>query len=268
VVPPHHAGVHVSFTLTKWYLDLVTEEGGVAIAYWAEVRWQQLRQPLCGLLLRPAGGATPPWRFSARRVAPPVPEEGGLRWGAPPLGLSVEVERLEPGFRHRLLDSPDGVVDWHCELPRAAVRLHAGDTVLEGVGYVERLELSLLPWRIPAAEIRWGRFLADGTSVTWIDWRGAYPQRLVFHDRRRVPAETVGEEGLRFGPGTELRLTDPRVISDDRLGGLLAPLEALRPLIEPITRTHQTRWLSRGALQGPGGGRVEGWALHERVTRG
>jgi hypothetical protein len=78
----------------------------------------------------------------------------------------VEFERLESGFGQRLLDSPDGVVDWHCELPRAAVRLRAGDDVLEGIGYVERLELSLLPWRIPAREIRWGRFLAEGTSVT------------------------------------------------------------------------------------------------------
>jgi hypothetical protein len=38
----------VSFSLTKWYLDLVTDDGGVAIAYWAEVRWKGLRQPLCG----------------------------------------------------------------------------------------------------------------------------------------------------------------------------------------------------------------------------
>jgi hypothetical protein len=258
----------VSFSLTKWYLDLVTEDGGVAIAYWAEVRWQRLRQPLCGLLLRPAGDVTPPWRFSGRRVAPPATERGHLRWSAPPLGLSVELERLEPGYRHRLLDSPDGVVDWHCELPRVAARLRAGDAVLQGIGYAERLELSVLPWRIPAEEIRWGRFLAEGTSVTWIEWRGGHPQRLVFHDGRRMPAETIGEEGLRFGAGVELRLTDPRVVSDDRLGGLLAPLEALRPLLAPITRTHQTRWLSRGALQVPGRERVEGWALHERLTRG
>jgi hypothetical protein len=259
--------VHVSFSLTKWYLDLVTEDGGVAIAYWAEVRWQGLRQPLCGLLLRPAGYATPPWRFSGRRVAPPEVEGDRLCWSAQPLGLNVEFERLESGFRHRLLDSPDGVVDWHCELPRAAVRLRVNDTMLEGIGYAERLELRLLPWRIPAQEIRWGRFLADGTSLTWIEWRGAHPQRLVFHDGRLVPAEAIGDEGLRCGAGTELKLTDSQVVSDDRLGGLLAPLKALRPLIEPITRTHQTRWLSRGALQVPGGGTVEGWALHELVTR-
>jgi hypothetical protein len=178
VVLPHNAGVHVSFSMTKWYLDVVTNEGGVAIAYWAEVRWQHLRQPLCGLLLRPAGGTAKPWRFSGRRVAPPVLEDGRLRWSAPPLGLSVELERLEPGFPHRLLHSPAGVVDWSCELPRAAVRLRARDIVLEGIGYAERLELSLLPWRIPAEEIRWGRFLAEGTSVTWIEWRGECPQRL------------------------------------------------------------------------------------------
>jgi hypothetical protein len=260
--------VHVSFSLTKWYLDLVTEEGGVAIAYWAEVRWQRVRQTLCGLLLRPAGGTTPSWHFSGRHVAPPVSEGGRLCWNAPALGLSVEFERLESGFGHRLLHSPDGMVDWHCELPRAAVRLRTRDAVLQGKGYAERLELSVLPWHLPAREIRWGRFLAEATSVTWIEWRGAHPQRLVFHDGQQVPAEAIAEEGLRFGAGIELVLTEPQVVSDDRLGGLLAPLEALRPLIEPITRTHQTRWLSRGTLQVPGSESVEGWALHERVTRG
>jgi len=35
--------LRVGFSLTKWYLDLVTDDGRVAIAYWAEVRWKRLR---------------------------------------------------------------------------------------------------------------------------------------------------------------------------------------------------------------------------------
>jgi hypothetical protein len=42
----------------------------------------------------------------------------------------------------------------------ADVRFHIGKTVIEGTGYAERLQLTILPWCIPADEIRWGRFLA------------------------------------------------------------------------------------------------------------
>jgi hypothetical protein len=261
------AAKRVGFSLTKWYLDVVAEDGSVAIAYWAEVRWRHLRQPLCGVLLHPAGRGAAPWRFSGRHVEPPQPDAAGLRWGAEPLGLRLEYLRREPAYEHRLLHTGKGVVDWSCEIPRGEVWLRAGDVVLEGTGYAERIELSLPPWRIPADEIRWGRFLADGTSVVWIDWRGELPQQLVFHDGRLARSATISEEGVQSGEGLHLRLDEARAVSDDRLGGLLAPLETLRPVIEPITRTHQTRWLSRGELHRPGCPPVRGWALHEMVRR-
>lgn len=257
----------MGFSLTKWYLDLVTDDGRVAIAYWAEVRWKRLRQPLCGLLLHPGGTAIARWRFSGRSVAEPVLDAQGLRWNAEPLALTVEAARREPAFRHRLLDSARGVIDWYCEVPRADVRLRAGDTALEGTGYVERLELTVLPWRIPADEIRWGRFLGPGTSVVWIDWRGDVPQQLVFQDGRIVRAGTVSDEAIRFGDDVQLDLRDRHVISADTLGGLIAPLEALRPLVNPVARTFQTRWLSRGELHGPATTPGRGWALHELVKR-
>jgi hypothetical protein len=260
--------VQVGFSLTKWYLDVVTEDGALAIAYWAEVRWQRLRQPLCGLLLRGTDGESAlPWRFSGRAVAPPALDATGLGWHAAPLELTVECLRRAPAFRHRLLDTTCGVLDWHCEVPRAAVRLRAGETVVEGAGYAERIELSLLPWRIPADEIRWGRFLAGGISVVWIEWRGECPRQLVFVDGRRAQAPSISGEAVEFNDGFRLSLDAPRVVSEEGLGDLLAPLDTLRPLLEPITRTHQTRWLARGALRDPAGLVVRGWALHELVRR-
>jgi hypothetical protein len=257
----------VGFFLTKWYLDVVTDDGSVAIAYWAEVRWQRLRQPLCGVLLHPAGQPAAPWRFSGRRAGPPVADASGLRWSAEPLDLTIEFARREQGFGRRLLQGPDGVIDWHCEIPRADVRLRVGETLLEGSGYAERIELSVLPWRIPADEIRWGRFLADGASLVWIDWRGERPQQLVFHDGRLVGDAAVSEEAVGCADALRLRLDTAGVVSDDALGGLLAPLETLRPLLVPIMRTQQTRWLSRGELCRGDGAPVQGWALHELVRR-
>lgn len=258
----------MGFSLTKWYLDVVTDDGRLAIAYWAEVRWNRLRQPLCALMLYSGTEGAGPWQFSGRPVAPPVLHADGLRWNAEPLELTMHFVRREPAFRQRLLETKDGVLDWYCEIPRADVRLRAGDTVLEGIGYAERLELGVLPWRIPADEIRWGRFLAPQTSVVWIDWRGDVPRQLVFQDGRLAPTASISDARIQFGGGSELVLLEPRVISADVLGGLLRPLEALGTLVAPIAHTHQTRWLSRGELQGGAAAPVRAWALHELVRRG
>jgi hypothetical protein len=191
----------------------------------------------------------------------------GLHWTASPLALTAELIRQEPAFHHRLLETSDGAIDWYCEIPRAEVRLCAGDTRLEGVGYAERIEMSLLPWRIPANEIRWGRFLANDTSIVWIDWRGDFPQQLLFRNGRPAPVTTISEETIHSGDAVTLSLHDARVISADALGGLLAPLETLRPLLAPIARTQQTRWLSRGELHDSAAASRAGWALHELVQR-
>ena len=181
--------------------------------------------------------------------------------------LTAECVRRQPAFEHRLLEAADGVVHWHCEVPRADVRFRTGKTVIEGTGYAERLELTVLPWRIPADEIRWGRFLAAETSIVWIDWRGHHPQRLVFHDGHLTSAASISDEGLCFGSGLHLSLDNRRVVNADVLGGLLAPLEVLRPLVTPIAHIHQTRWLSRGQLRGAAGVSTLGWSLHELVRR-
>jgi hypothetical protein len=257
----------MAFSLTKWYVDVVTDDGRAAIAYWADVRWGPLHQGLCGLLLHGVEAGPAPWRFSGHAVAPPSSGATGLHWTADPLELFLQCLRLETGFHHRLLDGPDGAIDWYCVLPRAHVRLEAGARVLEGIGYAERLEMTCLPWRIPADEIRWGRCLADAPSIVWIEWHGTHPQRLVFHGGELTSAGLVSDERVRFGDGSELVLDDSRVVSDDVLGGLLGPLEALRPLIAPVARTRQTRWLSRGTLHDSGAAPRAGWAIHEWVRR-
>jgi len=257
----------VGFSLTKWYLDVVTEDGRVAIAYWAEARWARLRQPLCGLLLD-SGTAKAPWRLSGRAVPAPVLDEGALRWNAEPLALRVDFACREPSFRHRLLETKAGVLDWSCEVPRAEARMHAGDTALEGLGYAERLDLSSLPWRIPTDEIRWGRFLSPRTSVVWIDWRGEVSQRLVFQDGRPMAPGPITGTQISFGSESQLALHDCRVVTDECLGDLLAPLESLGRLVAPIAQVRQTRWLSRGVLGDARSAADRGWALHELVRRG
>jgi hypothetical protein len=257
----------MAFLLEKWYLDVVSPSGEVAIAYWGCVRSGPLRCTFSGVRLG-TPGAQGAWRFSLRGVAPPVAAGGSLGWRAAPLGVHAQYRGREKSFGRRLLEMEAGVLDWRCVVPGAAARFEIGERVVEGVGYAERLTLGFHPWKIPADEVRWGRFLSADVTLVWIDWRGAHPQRLVFRNGRGVEALSLDDRAIALSDGAELRLTSPRLLGDEDLGGMLAPLRPLRALLAPLARTRQARWLSWGELQGQDGALHKGWAVHERVVRG
>lgn len=259
----------MTFSLHKWYVDLVTDDGRLGIAYRAEIRHGPLRVDLSGLLVHQGGADAAAWRFTLQSTDPPALQGRMLRWTAPRLGLDVECEAREPPVEQRLLETREGAIDWRCALPRACVRLRAGDTVLEGLGYVEHLAVvGIPPWCIPADEIRWGRFLTDSTSIVWIDWRGDAPRRFVFLNGSVVTVSELTDERIVLADGAELLLRDPRVIAADTLGHLLTPLKPLRTLVRPLARTRQTRWRSAGELRAADGTPTQsGWALHELLRR-
>lgn len=260
----------MTFSLHKWYVDLVTEDGRLGIAYRTAIRHGPLRLALSGLLVhRGTVDAAPAWRFSLQSTEPPMHHGSMLRWSAPRLRLDVDCDAREPPFEQRLLETPEGAIDWRCALPRARVRLSAGDTVLEGLGYVEHLAVvGIAPWCIPADEIRWGRFLTDSTSIVWIDWRGESPRRFIFRDGNAVAASELTDERIALADGAELTLREPQVIAADTLGHMLAPLKPLRALVGPLAHAQQTRWRSAGELRHSDGTTTQsGWALHELLKR-
>jgi hypothetical protein len=261
----------MTFSLNKWYVDVVTNDGCVGIAYRAEIRHGPLGVDLTGVLVhRGAAQDTAPWRFSMRRTAPPAAQGNVVRWTAPRLRLTVECDAHESSFEQRLLQTRDGAIDWQCVQPRACVRFRAGDASLEGLGYVEQLRVTgIAPWSIPANEIRWGRFLTDSTSIVWVDWRGDSPRRFVFQDGSAVMCVELSDDCILLADGTRLTLRDPRIVAADTLGHQLLPLKPLRTLVRPLARTQQTRWCSVGELRRPGATTVHtGWTIHELLRRG
>ena len=142
------------FQLSKWYADCITEEGDALILYSAELRWRRLPTHYTSLLTRYHGR---PVRscFSLRQQPPPLAQEGCVVWRS--RTWNVEACWREPGraVREILFDSPAGALDWHCVAPRGAAELRVGrDEFYRGWGYVEHLQLSLPPWRLPISRLR------------------------------------------------------------------------------------------------------------------
>jgi hypothetical protein len=163
------------------------------------------------------------------------------------------------------MDDHRGVVDWTCEAGAAHTSLVLGNCSVEGLGYAERLLLTVAPWRLPIDEMRWGRWIsADARSaIVWIAWRGAEPATVVFVNGVRQTGAVVTDDHVTADRHT-LTLSSPRVLHARSIGdvlGRIRPLDALVPA--SWLSVEDRKCLSVGTLDGAD--RATGWAIHEIV---
>jgi hypothetical protein len=263
-----------AFRLTKWYLDAVDDQGRSAIAYWTRLAWGPLALAWEGLSLH-AGPGEARHRSTLVPGTGPAWSGGVLTWRSAGLGCNIACEPWSEPFESRLLESKDGWIDWSCQAPGATVTIDAGDLCpIRGAGYAERIDLTVLPWRLPIAELRWGRWLSPRTrrSLVWIDWRGRRPLTLVLDRGCPCDRATVDDSRIAFGrsgPGRAgglLRLDAPvslyaRTISEVLRG--LRPLVSRLPGSWRAVEDQKTR--SEGILDDGGEEQETGWAIHEVI---
>lgn len=255
------------FRLRKWYMDCVAPDGTAVVAYWARLTWGVLRLRY---------GATMAHRNGCvRELATlwpskePYWETGRLAWRCARLDIKAQWDAIDAPLRRTLLASHSGNVDWICVAPRARARVSLADSVaLEGLGYVERLDMTLPPWRLPIRELRWGRFLSERASVVWIEWRGLQPLALLAVNGVDQCAVNVSDARVAWRGGC-LELDTGSVLRDGTLGTtVLGRFPLLRLFVPPAVREMQEyKRLRRARLIG--NGQVEsGWALDEVVRFG
>ncbi len=254
--------------LSKWYLDCVTDSGHAVIVYWAELRWRGLVFHYESLLEHSPSGGTGT-RSSLRKNSSPQVRGKTISWESPSLEVRGSWSALAGELGQTILDSAQGRVDWRCLQPRAhAELLIQGSRPLRGLGYVEHLTLTVLPWRMPVRELRWGRFLTETDSLIWIDWSGPRSRRLVFYNGSPVESAGLSESEIRLeDAGLILHIDDRNVLRDTTLGkSVLSVMPQLRKIVPGrVLGIRECKWLSRATLRRPGGAETKGWAIHEIV---
>lgn len=264
-----HAGSRLSpFAFTKWYLDCVDDEGRIAIGYWASLAWGGLALTWHALSVTEDG------RRSVHRTAlagggMPVCESNRILWRAPTLGCVLTADALSQPIARRLFASREGFVDWRCEAPAALVTLQIGGRPpMRGTGYVERLDLTTPPWRLPISELRWGRWMDNEAahSLVWIDWRETEPRTWVFADGVGIADASVGDDRVSGGPAS-LTLASRTTMASSAPRQIIDGIPALRAVVPAsLLALRQTRWASEGILQRPAAAPIRGRAIHELVT--
>ncbi|MEI9953706.1 MAG: hypothetical protein WDO74_33180 [Pseudomonadota bacterium] len=255
-------------TLTKWYLDLVADDGQVRIAYVADLKLGPLRLGYESLL-RASNDAPGHSQTFFHSSAKPTVEESSLAWHSRRLGVVGRWQFASAPIRRRILCTPEGSVDWHCLAPGALVTLRDGEDSLSGLGYAECLTLTIPPWRLPIDELYWGRFVAPDSALVWIDWRGPHAFRSVVLDGEELATARVSSEGVfDEARGISLTLSDPMLLRAGALGGTALsrlPARLARSLPASALSIDERKWRARGTLRREGRPPVTGWVIHEVV---
>jgi len=259
----------VSFTVDKWYLDLVTDDGTALVAYAVDVRWHGVAMRLASRLIVDADGRRD--EHSTRQEAAwPALADGRLSWASEALGIDGVWLALVPPVARTLVASPAGVIDWTCDMPRARASVTTRAARYDGLGYAEHLHLTLPPWALPFSTLRWGRHVSDRHAVVWIERDGADCLRDIWIDGEPAPHARVVADGVCDLPGgRELRWQPHRDLVRRSVGDALARVAPTlaQTLGGRLTTMREHKQLSRSALVDATGVALDdGWAIHEVVT--
>jgi len=251
-----------SFYLSKWYLDYVTDQGDVEIAYTGKVHWGPVRLHYSSVLKTTDERIRE--RHSLRPQRPPQQEDSTISWRSKALNCDTSWEAASPSVRETVYRSTKGSIEWNCLMPlaRAIARERSG------LGYVEHLEMTIPPWELPIRTLRWGRFTSASDWVTWIDWKGEFSRGIVCMNGQVIPCPTIEDARLKAEDGTRLLMDRSLVLRDGPLGTTaLSVVPGIRRMFPAqLLQMSECKWRSRSRLERKGKIPVEGWAIHEKVS--
>jgi len=251
-----------SFSLVKWYMDCVTHEGDAAILYCADLRWRGLHAAYSSVLSVIDSEVTSHSSMGRYRLEC---EGDRIEIGLPRLKVSGEWKAASSPFQETVFADSDGSVQWDCLQPQATARVQIGERELTGLGYAERLTLTLPPWQLPMRELRWGRFVSPTDHLIWIDWQGPHSTSFGIHNGCKHSLARVTETDVTL-EGARLRIFDSLPLRAGRLGTTVLPgAPALQKLLpNALGNIEEQKWRSRGVLE-TASGQSEGWVIHEVV---
>ncbi|MBS1555255.1 MAG: hypothetical protein JSU09_10040 [Bacteroidetes bacterium] len=183
------------FLLEKWYLDITNEEGQVFIGYAAKVKWGNTSLGYNGYLSKGLDQQISS-KSSFGNFYEPKYENIDLRWrtdfgdGAWGLEGTPIIEDL--------LETEKGGIVWSCLLQKSMATFKLREATITGLGYVEKIQLTLPPWQFPIDQLLWGRYVSQSNGIVWIEWRGSIPKKLIYFNGEPQLVSMIGDTVIHF----------------------------------------------------------------------
>jgi hypothetical protein len=251
------------FSLTKWYMDCVTDLGETAIVYCADLRWHGVHAIYSNVLACIDGSITT--CSSMSRCQLPSVSGDEIRVEFPRLRVAGTWSAAAPAVQCTVFEQPSGRVDWNCLQPKSSVRVRVQDRELIGLGCAECLTVTIPPWQLPLRELRWGRFVSPEDSLAWIDWQGTFSTRFAFHNGQQCVPQSISESEVVL-PGATLHMSESLSLRSGRLGTTVLPGAPILAKVLPtsLLQIDEQKWRSRGSFESRDHV-SSGWVIHEVV---
>ncbi|MFA6469575.1 MAG: hypothetical protein WCW35_11810 [Bacteroidota bacterium] len=255
------------FHLAKWYFDCITGDGEACIGYASTVRWKKLTLRYTSLLC--AGPQRPVMTSTTHTVSDfPVLRNDRIEWVCPELDAGGTWCRRAPAVERTLLENEHGFIRWNCVMPGADASVRIGSKHGNGLGYVEFLEMTIPPWKMPIEQLRWGRFVAPEDAVVWIEWSGPHPLNFIYHNGSEITMPQYSDSRISSRDGSfAVELDRAAVIrSGSVLNTVLKKIPGI-DLVFPknILHTDEHKWISGCTFHRPDHSIIIGQAIHELV---
>jgi len=249
-----------TFYFRKWYFDCVSPEGDAAILYLAHFCWRSTALHYSSLLLSRNEKVTT--RTSMRRFKPFNDASNPIELTLPYLDVFATFTAEQSVVHQSVLPG----VEWFCLQPRSHAAIVVDGFTLLGLGYGERLDLTVPPWKLQIGELHWGHFLSVDDSLVWIRIKGLFPTIVALHNGHDVTVDHVDASKIRFESGATLDLERHQTLRTGRLCDTVLPAAPVLEKFFPrsILNLRETKWCSHGTLDGLEH-RSTGWAIHEVI---
>ena len=251
------------FSLVKWYMDCVTDEGEAAVVYCADLQWRGMRATI-GSVLENCDGTDARTRTSLGRFRI-VCSGDNLAVEHRKLKVTGSWQAICSAFQRTVYEEAGGSIVWNCLQPGSRVKMRTGDRELEGLGYAECLTITVTPWHLPLQQLRWGRFVSAERSVAWVDWQGKHTASLAVVDGTERKLMSASESEVAIESGI-LKIAEGVSLRGGRLRSTILPgARALKRLFPAsLFNIRERKWKSRGTFVDRGQ-TSRGWVIHEVV---
>jgi hypothetical protein len=235
-------------------MDAADDKGNAYIGYHAILRWRMISLHYYSNIFRYSNGEVKTISGFMRKSQPRF-SNNKLSWKHG--GFSGEWKSEAKPISDEILKSKEGEISWKCLQPKATAEIKSKELSFKGVGYTERIEITLPVWKLPFKVLYWGRFHSKKHYVVWFKIRG---KGMAFCNGKKYSA-SVNLKQVKFGR-LLLVLEKGNVIRKGKLGCTVLkdlPFAGLFPK-KPLL-FNETKWLGEGKLLNE-----KGTAIFERVT--
>ncbi|MBS1525409.1 MAG: hypothetical protein JST19_07160 [Bacteroidetes bacterium] len=255
----------MTFSLHKTYLDCVDDAGNCFILYDASIRLLFLKIGYSALVFSDRNNNLT--EISSFRRSNIAKNDRRLSFSNKRLKISGQWDAAGHPVESLLYRHGKGIVHWDCHHPSAHCIIDYQGHHFSGLGYGETLFLSIKLWRLPIEELKWGRFLAPGIAITWIQWKGKNPINRIYLNGRKYNDAEYGTHSVIFNGGTsQLEFSRISCISQAKFSGHLSKMPLLKLFLNKATlNSLESKYKAKSTFRDAGGVIHHGWVIFEVV---